>query len=104
MIVFRKTFPDGSYIEDENIDLLPNGGELSEINIACRYENHAESEIDELRNITRKEISNYVSYYIERKEFKNEPIPDYVKTEYDNMIRNYHIKKTEIYEKYNINP
>lgn len=104
MKLFRKTFSDGSYVEDQDFNLLPGGGELSEIDITERIKSIADCEVETLRIQTTKDISEFVSKWVQRKVIMGIDIPENIKEDYDRMKLEYHEKKQKIYTKYNINP
>lgn len=59
-------------------------------------------EIEALRENTKREISKFMYEYNERLSIRQIPIPEDVMRKYDEMRAEFHIKKTEILNKYNL--
>jgi len=57
-------------------------------------------EIEILDKQNTREISEYLAEHLEREKMRGIPIPAEVHLKYNEMIKNFHIKKTEIIEKY----
>lgn len=102
MKIYRKTFENNSYVEDEDVGLLPDGGVLSEIDISDRIRCDADGEVDILRGDTTLSISKFVSKWVERKVILGADIPDYIMEQYEDMKSEYHQKKQAIYSRYNL--